>query len=120
MGENDDLGSLGGEGLFKICQDLSPQLALGCLHSGKEKENKSNFNISNEFSSHSRDCFCESIFQIITTSCVQSKSNDKFPQEEKVLKMGSLSKVPSSVFDLFIVIFYCRMGDFSARQAKPS
>lgn len=37
--ENDDLGSLSGEGLFKICQDLSPQFALGRLDSGKDEEN---------------------------------------------------------------------------------
>lgn len=36
--EHDDLGSLRGEGLFKICQDLSPQFALCRLHSGKEEE----------------------------------------------------------------------------------
>lgn len=119
LGENDDLGSLGGEGLFKICQDLSPQLALGRLHSGKENENKSIFNQSNQFSSFSWDCFSSSIFQMLTTSCVQKGVKWWiFPHEEKVLNIGSLSNVSSSVFDLFIVVFYSKMGAFSVKQAN--
>lgn len=117
LGENDDLGSLGGEGLFKICQDLSPQLALGRLHSGKDNENKSIFNQSNQFLSCSWDCFSSAIFQMLTTSCVQKVSNDEFPHEE-VLNIGSLSTVSSSVFDLFIVAFYSKMRAFSVKQAN--